>query len=366
MYPPQDALGGFNEDFGPQGPPHSRINGPHKGPRRRRPQAFDNSGQDSFNSDGPPPLVGEEPQDFQEGGMLHPPQGRGHAHHGGGPMNAHFADDHMMDMNDEMNMGQFHGGPQDPAFDGPPFDGPDGFGGHPHMNDDAGFVNGPDGYPPVRQQVMGFDARQPFSHESQDAFPTPNGSLPRRRRRVSDPQLPSFQDSSFQDSVGSRDRFDRRPRRTVGFTDPYDRDNDSARLYGSDPTADRRHRTNAYSDELRLNNRDSSRRGAKQVLFYGQDKPYFGFNNRSPYPVVYRGKRYPTAEHLYHSFKVSEHTKTVPIREANSDISSSNIIVRISQSSSVLALPGPMSLFLRLIGMNATFGVTGGPLNFAR
>ena len=41
-----------------------------------------------------------------------------------------------------------------------------------------------------------------------------------------------------------------------------------------------------------------------KILFYHKTEPYYGFTNFSPHPVDYRGKRYPTSEHLFQSFKV--------------------------------------------------------------
>lgn len=43
----------------------------------------------------------------------------------------------------------------------------------------------------------------------------------------------------------------------------------------------------------------------KRILFYHAHDPYYGFTNFSPDPVEYRGKRYPTSEHLFQSLKVS-------------------------------------------------------------
>jgi hypothetical protein len=42
-----------------------------------------------------------------------------------------------------------------------------------------------------------------------------------------------------------------------------------------------------------------------RILFYHKNDPYYGFTNFSPHPVIYKGKRYPTSEHLFQSFKVS-------------------------------------------------------------
>lgn len=40
-----------------------------------------------------------------------------------------------------------------------------------------------------------------------------------------------------------------------------------------------------------------------RILFYDKNKPYYEFTNFSAHPVVYNGKRYPTSEHLFQSFK---------------------------------------------------------------
>ncbi|KAF8343524.1 hypothetical protein F5887DRAFT_289245 [Amanita rubescens] len=45
----------------------------------------------------------------------------------------------------------------------------------------------------------------------------------------------------------------------------------------------------------------------QKVLFYHKQDPYYGFTNFSSHPVVYKGKRYPTSEHLFQSFKFHDH-----------------------------------------------------------
>jgi ribA/ribD-fused uncharacterized protein len=45
----------------------------------------------------------------------------------------------------------------------------------------------------------------------------------------------------------------------------------------------------------------------RQVLFYHRHNPHYGFTNFSPHPVMYRGKKYPTSEHLFQSFKFQGH-----------------------------------------------------------
>ena len=50
------------------------------------------------------------------------------------------------------------------------------------------------------------------------------------------------------------------------------------------------------------NSKPSSAR--TRILFYHKSDPYYGFTNFSPHPVIYKGKKYPTSEHLFQSFKV--------------------------------------------------------------
>jgi diaminohydroxyphosphoribosylaminopyrimidine deaminase/5-amino-6-(5-phosphoribosylamino)uracil reductase len=45
----------------------------------------------------------------------------------------------------------------------------------------------------------------------------------------------------------------------------------------------------------------------KRILFYHKHNPHYGFTNFSSHPVVYKGKRYPTSEHLFQSFKFQQH-----------------------------------------------------------
>ncbi|RDB29280.1 hypothetical protein Hypma_014877 [Hypsizygus marmoreus] len=56
---------------------------------------------------------------------------------------------------------------------------------------------------------------------------------------------------------------------------------------------------------------DSPRRGSPRprprVLFYHKNDPHYGFTNFSAHPVTYKGKKYPTSEHLFQSFKFQDH-----------------------------------------------------------
>ncbi|KAF8972245.1 hypothetical protein BDZ97DRAFT_1901350 [Flammula alnicola] len=45
----------------------------------------------------------------------------------------------------------------------------------------------------------------------------------------------------------------------------------------------------------------------QRVLFYHKQDPHYGFTNFSPHPVIYNGKKYPTSEHLFQSFKFQKH-----------------------------------------------------------
>ncbi|KAH8092610.1 hypothetical protein BXZ70DRAFT_1010695 [Cristinia sonorae] len=49
-----------------------------------------------------------------------------------------------------------------------------------------------------------------------------------------------------------------------------------------------------------------TRREQQFILFYNKGEPYYGFTNFSPHPVIYNGKKYPTSEHLFQSFKFHE------------------------------------------------------------
>ncbi|KDQ52780.1 hypothetical protein JAAARDRAFT_138222 [Jaapia argillacea MUCL 33604] len=45
----------------------------------------------------------------------------------------------------------------------------------------------------------------------------------------------------------------------------------------------------------------------RRIYFYHKHHPYYGFTNFSPHEVKYQGKRYPTSEHLFQSFKFLDH-----------------------------------------------------------
>jgi len=59
----------------------------------------------------------------------------------------------------------------------------------------------------------------------------------------------------------------------------------------------------------------------RRILFYHASDPYYGFTNFSPDPVEYKGKLYPTSEHLFQALKfmdrrpeLAEHIRTCSTR----------------------------------------------------
>lgn len=57
---------------------------------------------------------------------------------------------------------------------------------------------------------------------------------------------------------------------------------------------------------IRISAQGSRSHERPKVLFYHKHDPYYGFTNFSSHPVIYKGKKYPTSEHLFQSFKVSQ------------------------------------------------------------
>lgn len=96
------------------------------------------------------------------------------------------------------------------------------------------------------------------------------------------------------------------------------------------------------------NSKPSSAR--TRILFYHKKDPYYGFTNFSPHPVIYKGKKYPTSEHLFQSFKVRG--VFISLLLLTYDRNSSKHIDRISQSTSVRALRDLALLFQRLDASN--------------
>lgn len=337
-----DDMGG--EGLGPQGgsghPLSQRGRGPHD--HRRGPPPGLGGGMPSqhFNSDGMPPLYPQgDGEDFSEESMLQPRQG--HMRPDGPTMGMRpGAGMNMPPMDDEKENGmqQFGGTPRGPhhagaGFGRPPFEGgqpsfghgptrrpggmmrggpmgesafppPKDFNGPPPGlgGDDEDFTGGPGNFARMLPdgEDMGFGhPSRPTMHNSFDRPPGQAGSFPRRQRRSSESNLPAsaLRESAFGRFGGTRDSFGNTTTRNSFGTD-----DDSALYFGSDPT-DNRSRRDTYDREERSGHQRQSRR-PKQILFYDERKPYYGFSNSAPYSVLYRGRKYPTAEHLYHSFKV--------------------------------------------------------------
>jgi len=69
----------------------------------------------------------------------------------------------------------------------------------------------------------------------------------------------------------------------------------------------------------------------RRILFYHKHQPYYGFTNFSPHPVKYKGKQYPTSEHLFQSFKVLSSSASYPsfMRKFTSALMSSSKIIAL-------------------------------------
>ena len=96
------------------------------------------------------------------------------------------------------------------------------------------------------------------------------------------------------------------------------------------------------------NSKPSSAR--TRILFYHKNDPYYGFTNFSPHPVIYKGKKYPTSEHLFQSFKVRVVLILLP--PITYDRNSFRHIDLVSRSTSVRALRDLALLFQRLDASN--------------
>ncbi|KAG6819641.1 hypothetical protein H0H93_009946 [Arthromyces matolae] len=74
---------------------------------------------------------------------------------------------------------------------------------------------------------------------------------------------------------------------------------------GNDKQASKRFST--FTTLMSPSSNPSSLQQPSRILFYHSHEPYYGFTNFSAHPVVYKGKKYPTSEHLFQSFKFQEH-----------------------------------------------------------
>lgn len=77
-----------------------------------------------------------------------------------------------------------------------------------------------------------------------------------------------------------------------------------------------------------------------RILFYHRHDPHYGFTNFSAHPVVYNGKKYPTSEHLFQSFKVRIALYDDSIADLPLNMYSSKSIAQILPNTYGLALRG--------------------------
>lgn len=63
--------------------------------------------------------------------------------------------------------------------------------------------------------------------------------------------------------------------------------------------------------------RSKQKPSRNRILFYEKGQPYYEFTNFSSHSIVFKGKRYPTSEHLFQAFKfidshpqIAEHIRT--------------------------------------------------------
>jgi hypothetical protein len=94
-----------------------------------------------------------------------------------------------------------------------------------------------------------------------------------------------------------------------------------------------------------------------RILFYHKHDPHYGFTNFSPHPVMYKGKRYPTSEHLFQSFKV-RYWSLVHVSSPNSWLSF-RVIDRVSLNIFEHALNGQAWLSPKLVVSSPKCDVTG-------
>ncbi|KAF5370434.1 hypothetical protein D9615_009749 [Tricholomella constricta] len=74
------------------------------------------------------------------------------------------------------------------------------------------------------------------------------------------------------------------------------------------------HRNSHLPDWMSLPNLATPKTSPRQrnkLLFYHKHNPHYGFTNFSDHPVDYNGKKYPTSEHLFQSFKFQKHRPNI-------------------------------------------------------
>jgi hypothetical protein len=119
-------------------------------------------------------------------------------------------------------------------------------------------------------------------------IPEESDGLTQRQRRaksLNESELIVFTDNSNQQSKDSSSNSPRTLRKSFGVSK-----SGGSSSTPTTPTA-----------TIRMSPRTPTRH---RILFYHRHDPHYGFTNFSPHPVVFNGKRYPTSEHLFQSFKV--------------------------------------------------------------
>ena len=96
----------------------------------------------------------------------------------------------------------------------------------------------------------------------------------------------------------------------------------------------------------------------RRILFYDWTRPYYCFSNFSPHPVKYKGKTYPTGEHLFQSFKASNFV-CLARYDRNIEFSSLKIIDLDLLNIFGYAVLDQMTPFQKLVASNPKFGLIG-------
>lgn len=103
----------------------------------------------------------------------------------------------------------------------------------------------------------------------------------------------------------SESRYGSSGTRRGSFDVPYAREGTTYRSIPPPPSRlTRRHSRGPSLPNIVSGLFGGRRSPSDQLTFDHKTQPYFGLSNLSSYPVTYKGKVYPTAEHLFQSFKV--------------------------------------------------------------
>ena len=173
-------------------------------------------------------------------------------------------------------------------------------------------------------------------------IPEESDGLTQRQRRaksLNESELIVFTDNSNQQSKDSSSNSPRTLRKSFG----------ASKSGGSSSTP------TTPTVTIRMSPRTPTRH---RILFYHRHDPHYGFTNFSPHPVVFNGKRYPTSEHLFQSFKVRS-LCVFTIVQSLKVVSSFKSIAQILQSIFELVPRGRVSPFHRHADSNLKSDQTG-------